>query len=72
MMKQQLEHMTKDSNFSKSSIELYETQTDYTVSQQAGTVLLPVFFRAGESKRRPCSIKIEEHRIHVADAELPR
>jgi hypothetical protein len=46
MMKNQLEHMFKDSNFSKLSIELYGTPVVNPTSQQAGTVFLRIFAQA--------------------------
>ncbi|WJG35106.1 uncharacterized protein FOBCDRAFT_249301 [Fusarium oxysporum Fo47] len=46
MMKNQLAHMFKDSNFSRLSIELYGTPADNPTSQQAGTVSLRVFAQA--------------------------
>jgi hypothetical protein len=46
MMRSQLEHMFKDANFSKLSIELYGTPTSNPSSQQAGTVFLRIFAQA--------------------------
>ena len=46
MMKRQLEHMFKDCNFSKLSIELYGTPAVDPKSQQAGTVFLRIFAQA--------------------------
>ncbi|KAJ9424236.1 DUF1446 domain-containing protein [Fusarium oxysporum] len=46
MMKNQLAHMFKDSNFSRLSIELYGTPAENPTSQQAGTVSLRVFAQA--------------------------
>ncbi len=46
MIKQQLEHMFKDSNFSKLSIELYGSQVENPRSQQGGTIFLRVFAQA--------------------------
>lgn len=46
MMKNQLEHMFKDANFSKLSIELYGTPASDPNSQQAGTVFLRIFAQA--------------------------
>lgn len=46
MIKNQLEHMFKDCNFSKLSIELYGTQVENPRSQQAGTVFLRIFAQA--------------------------
>ena len=50
MMKQQLEYMFRDSNFSKLSIELYGTQANDPISQQAGTVFLRVFVQARQKE----------------------
>ncbi|KAF5538373.1 DUF1446 domain-containing protein [Fusarium mexicanum] len=46
MMKNQLAHMFKDSNFSRLSIELYGTPAENPTSQQAGTISLRVFAQA--------------------------
>jgi hypothetical protein len=46
LMKKQLQHMFKDSNFCKLSIELYGTPALNPKSQQAGTVFLRVFAQA--------------------------
>lgn len=47
MMKNQLEYMFKDCNFSKLSIELYGTPPSSDVrSQQAGTLFLRIFAQA--------------------------
>jgi hypothetical protein len=50
MMKNQLDHMFRDSNFSKLSIELYGTPAVDPKSQQAGTVFLRVFAQAREKE----------------------
>jgi hypothetical protein len=46
MMKAQLEHMFKQCNFNKLSIELYGTPAVDPKSQQAGTVFLRIFAQA--------------------------
>lgn len=46
MMRAQLAHIFKDSNFSRFSIEVYGTPTDNPASQAAGTVSLRVFAQA--------------------------
>jgi hypothetical protein len=46
MMRQQLDHIFKDHNFSKLSIELYGTKADDPASQQAGTIFLRIFAQA--------------------------
>lgn len=46
MMKNQLAHFFRDSNFSKFSIEQYGSQVPNPASQQAGTVMLRVFAQA--------------------------
>ncbi|KAH6974572.1 hypothetical protein BKA56DRAFT_634441 [Ilyonectria sp. MPI-CAGE-AT-0026] len=46
MMRQQLDHIFKDHNFSKLSIELYGTKPDNPTSQQAGTIFLRIFAQA--------------------------
>ncbi|KAH6687775.1 DUF1446 domain protein [Plectosphaerella plurivora] len=48
MMKNQLRHFFKDSNFSRLSIEQYGSQVANPFSQQAGTVMLRVFAQARE------------------------
>lgn len=51
MMKAQLAHMLKGSNFSRLSIELYGTPADNLTSQQAGTRISEGVC-AGEEKKR--------------------
>ena len=46
MMKNQLERMFMDCNFSKLSIELHGTPATNPKSQQAGTVFLRIFAQA--------------------------
>lgn len=46
MMKAQIEHIFRDSNFSKFSAELYGSQTTNPSSQQEGTAMLRVFAQA--------------------------
>lgn len=46
MMRRQLDHIFKDHNFSKLSIELYGTSPHDPVSQQAGTVFFRIFVQA--------------------------
>ncbi|KPM44927.1 hypothetical protein AK830_g1615 [Neonectria ditissima] len=46
MMRQQLDHIFKDHNFSKLSVELYGTKHDNPTSQQAGTLFLRIFAQA--------------------------
>jgi hypothetical protein len=46
MMRQQLDFILKDHNFTKLSIELYGTSPEDPVSQQAGTVFFRIFAQA--------------------------
>ena len=61
MMRQQLKHAYKDSNFSKLSIELYGNAASNPSSQQAGTVFLRVFAQA----RRKEDIDIQKFKVPI-------
>ncbi|KAM0225158.1 hypothetical protein ACHAQD_001089 [Fusarium lateritium] len=61
MMKAQLAHMFKDSNFSRLSIELYGTPAENPTSQQAGTVSLRVFAQA----RRKEDIEASKFKVPI-------
>ncbi|KAK7419788.1 hypothetical protein QQX98_003160 [Neonectria punicea] len=61
MMRQQLDHIFKDHNFSKLSIELYGTKHDNPTSQQAGTLFLRIFAQA----RRLEDISAQKFKIPI-------
>ncbi|WZH40963.1 DUF1446 domain-containing protein [Fusarium acuminatum] len=61
MMKAQLAHIFKDSNFSRLSIELYGTPAENPTSQQAGTVSLRVFAQA----RRKEDIEASKFKVPI-------
>ncbi|KAK7419829.1 hypothetical protein QQZ08_010662 [Neonectria magnoliae] len=61
MMRQQLDYIFKDHNFSKLSIELYGTKHDNPTSQQAGTLFLRIFAQA----RRLEDISAQKFKIPI-------
>ncbi|KAJ4149181.1 hypothetical protein NW754_000621 [Fusarium falciforme] len=66
MMKAQLAHMFKDSNFSRLSIELYGTPADNPTSQQAGTVSLRVFAQARKKEDiEPSKFKVPIYALRM-------